>query len=126
MCVFSGATFITSELGRRPENATLADLGKLDRAVISKNKLLMVSNGQNDEAVEARVQVLKGQITSKLNTDKEFEIQRLEQRITRLRGAVARIFIGAPTETEIEDKRLRYEDSINALKGACLEGMVPG
>ena len=48
----------------------------------------------------------------------------LEQRINKLRGAVARIFIGAPTEAEIEDKRLRYEDAINALKGAVAEGMV--
>jgi len=126
MCIFSGATFLTSELGKKPENATLVDLGKLERAVITKSKTLLVSNGQFDAAVEARVKALKGQITSKLNTDKEFEIQRLEQRITKLRGAVARIFIGAPTEAEIEDKRLRYEDSINALRGGVLEGMVPG
>ena len=126
IAIFTGATFMTQELGRKPENATMADLGTLSRAVISKSKTLLVSNGQQDDAVQARVETLKQQIDSKLNTEKEFEIQRLEQRITLLRGAVARIFIGAPTEAEIEDKRLRYEDSINALKGACLEGQVPG
>jgi len=126
MCIFSGATFCTSELGRKPENATLADLGKLERAVISKKSTLLISNGEHDKAVEARVKLLRQQIESKIGTEKEFEIQRLEQRIQLLRGAVARIFIGAPTETEIEDKRLRYEDSINALKGAMLEGQVPG
>ena len=116
ICTFCGATFFTSDLGRRPENATLADLGKLERAVISKKSTLLVSNGQFDEAVEARVRVLKEQITTKLEEGKPFEVDRLEQRITKLRGAVARIIIGAPTEAEIEDKRLRYEDSVNALK----------
>ena len=73
-----------------------------------------------------RVHVLKEQIKAKMGTDKEFEIARIEQRIQKLRGAVARIFIGGSTEAEIEDKRLRYEDSINALKGGIAEGMVPG
>jgi chaperonin GroEL len=126
ICTFTGATFISSDLIRKPQNATFADLGKLEKAVISKDNLLMVSTGEFDEAVEKRVEGLKQQIASKLGTDKEYEIDRLEQRITKLRGAVARIFIGAPTEAEIEDKRLRYEDAINALKGGVAEGMVPG
>ncbi len=98
----------------------------MERAVVAKDKVTLVSTGDFDDAVEARVQVLKGQIEAKLGTDKEFEIARLEQRIQKLRGAVARIFIGGATEVEIEDKRLRYEDSINALKGGIAEGMVPG
>jgi len=126
LCHFSGATFITSELGRKIEKATLADLGVVEKAVISKDKTTLVSTGDFDDAVEKRVEELKEQITSKLGTQKEYEIQRLEQRIQKLRGAVARILIGAPTEVEIEDKRLRYEDSINALKGGISEGMVPG
>jgi chaperonin GroEL len=126
LAVFSGATFITNELSRKVENATLVDLGRVAKAVISKEKTTLVSDGANDEAVEARVETLKEQIQSKLGTDKEFEIVRLEQRIQKLRGAVARILIGAPTEVEIEDKRLRYEDAINALKGGIAEGMVPG
>ena len=126
ICTFCGATFITQELGRKPQNATIADLGKLERAVVSKTKTILVSNGQQEEAVELRVKDLKGQMKARIEDGKEFEVQRLEQRITKLRGAVARIFIGAPTETEIEDKRLRYEDAINALRGACYEGQVPG
>ena len=76
--------------------------------------------------MEKRVQQVKELIVNKIDQGKEFEVQRLEQRINKLRGAVARIFIGAPTEAEIEDKRLRYEDAINALKGACFMGRVPG
>jgi len=126
MAIFSGANFITSELSRKVENATIADLGRVAKAVITKDKTTLVSDGMNDEAVEARVKVLKEQIQSRVGTEKEFEIQRLEQRINKLRGAVARIYIGAPTDVEIEDKRLRYEDAINALKGGIIEGMVPG
>ena len=126
LAIFSGATFMTQQLGRKVENTTAADLGFVERAVVAKDKFTLVSTGNYDEAVEARVQVLKQQIQAKLGTDKEFEIQRLEQRIQKLRGAVARIIIGAPTEAEVEDKRLRYEDAINALKGGIAEGMVPG
>merc|ERR1719218_165832 len=104
----------------------MADLGYVERAVVAKDKMTLVSTGRFDEEVEARVQVIKNQIEKKLGTDKQYEIPRLEQRIQKLRGAVARILIGGATEVEIEDKRLRYEDAINALKGGIAEGMVPG
>jgi len=126
ICCFTGAKFITSELALSASNATVADLGRATSVVVSKSKLVLVSTGEHDAAVEQRVEQLKAQIQTKLNTEKEFEIQRLEQRITKLRGIVARIIVGAPTETEAEDRRLRYEDAINALQGAVAEGMVPG
>jgi len=126
ICVFTGAHFVTEQLARDVSNATIADLGRLERAVISKEKTLLVSTGEFDEAVEKRVGQIKQQIEAKLNSEKEFEVQRLEQRVVKLRGAVARIIVGAPTEAEMEDKRLRYEDAINALRGAISEGMVPG
>ena len=151
ICTFTGASFITRELGRKPSNVTLADLGYLERSVAEKDKTLLVAcaDGRYQEAVEQRVESLKAQLGEKLAAAKEFEAQRLEQRITKLRGIVARILLGAATETELEDKRLRYkatptptptpsltltptptptryEDAINALKGGIAEGMVPG
>jgi len=128
ICTFTGANFITSELGRRPSNVTLADLGHLERSVAEKDKTLLVAcaDGRFNAEVEERVETLKAQLAEKLAAAKEFEAQRLEQRITKLRGIVARILLGAATETELEDKRLRYEDAINALKGGIAEGMVPG
>merc|ERR1719326_2814613 len=104
----------------------MTDLGYLECAVVAKDKTTLISSGKFDDMVEKRVQILKGQIESKLGTDKEYEIDRLEQRIQKLRGAVARIIIGGATDAEIEDKRLRYEDAINALKGGIAMGMVPG
>jgi len=128
ICTFTGANFITRELGRRPSNVSLADLGYLERSVAEKDKTLLVAcaDGRYQAAVETRVEGLKIQLGEKLAAAKEFEAQRLEQRITKLRGIVARILLGAATETELEDKRLRYEDAINALKGGIAEGMVPG
>eukprot|EP00326_Haptolina_ericina_P031065 CAMPEP_0181172134 /NCGR_PEP_ID=MMETSP1096-20121128/2289_1 /TAXON_ID=156174 ORGANISM="Chrysochromulina ericina, Strain CCMP281" /NCGR_SAMPLE_ID=MMETSP1096 /ASSEMBLY_ACC=CAM_ASM_000453 /LENGTH=553 /DNA_ID=CAMNT_0023259845 /DNA_START=93 /DNA_END=1754 /DNA_ORIENTATION=+ len=126
ICIFCGANFLSTELSLKLKDAGVADLGRLERVVVSKDKTLLVSSGESEEAVENRVAQIKEQIESKLKTDKEFEVQRLEQRIVKLRGAVARIKVGAPTEAEQEDKRLRYEDAINALRGAITEGMVPG
>jgi chaperonin GroEL len=126
ICAFTGATFITSQLQKKLQEVKMTDLGYLERAVVTRDKTTLISSGKFDEEVEKRVQTLKGQIQSLLGTEKEFEIGRLEQRIQKLRGAVARIQIGGATESEIEDKRLRYEDAINALRGGIAEGMVPG
>jgi chaperonin GroEL len=126
ICAFSGAKFCTADLAMRPSDMTIADCGKISKAIIGKKNFLIVSTGEYDEAVEKRVDSIKELMDYKINEGKEFEVQRLEQRINKLRGAVARIYIGAPTEAEIEDKRLRYEDAINALKGACFMGRVPG
>lgn len=126
ICTFSGAKFCTSDLAMKPSDMTLADCGRVSKAVITKNKFLIVSDGKQDEEVEKRVESIKELIEFKIQDGKEFEVQRLEQRINKLRGAVARIYIGAPTDAEVEDKRLRYEDAINALKGACFMGRVPG
>ena len=79
-------------------DVTLDDLGRLDRCVVEKGKTLMVSDGVNDAAVTARVDELKKQLDEKLLAGKEFEAQRLEQRIQKLRGVVARIMLGAATE----------------------------
>lgn len=93
ICVFTGASMITEDLARKLENVEPSDLGRLERAVISKSKTLLVSTGEFDQQVEERVGFIKKQIEAKLGTDKEFEIQRLEQRIVKLRGAVARIIV---------------------------------
>jgi len=126
ICTFTGAKFFTRELGMKLADVTMDDLGTLDRCVVEKSKTLMVSDGSHDEAVTQRVEELKKQLDEKLLQGKEFDAQRLEQRIQKLRGLVARILLGAATEAELEDKKLRYEDAINALKGGIAEGMVPG
>lgn len=127
ICTYTGATFITGELGKSVKKATMADLGTLDKVSVTKLKTLLVGDGKNNEAVDTRVMQIKGQIAElEGKANKEFEIQRLEQRIKKLRGALARIKVGGATDTEIKDKMLRYEDAVNALRGAIAEGMLPG
>jgi hypothetical protein len=96
ICIFCGANFLSTELSLKLKDAGVADLGRLERVVVSKDKTLLVSSGESEEAVENRVAQIKEQIESKLKTDKEFEVQRLEQRIVKLRGAVARIKVRFP------------------------------
>merc|ERR1712070_770469 len=128
ICTYTGATFITGELGRTVKSAVLDDLGTLDKVTVSKLKTLLVGHGNAQAtAVDERVAQIKSHISELADkTNKEFEIQRLEQRIQKLRGAVARIKGGGATDTEIKDKMLRYEDATNALRGAIAEGMLPG
>ena len=128
ICTYTGATFITGELGRTVKSAVLDDLGTLDKVTVSKLKTLLVGHGNAQAtAVDERVAQIKSHISELADkTNKEFEIQRLEQRIQKLRGAVARIKVGGATDTEIKDKMLRYEDATNALRGAIAEGMLPG
>jgi chaperonin GroEL len=80
-CIFSGATFITTQLGKKLEEVTMADLGYLKRAVVTEKKTTMVSSGKFGEEVKQRIDVLKQQIESKLGNNKEFDIPRLDQRI---------------------------------------------
>ena len=162
ICTLTGSNFITTDLSRKPEDATMDDLGTLERAVVTKEKTLLVGTGATLDKVNERVANLKNQIEEKIGTDKEYatrrpqplllsppsppslsrhtppsdahrlppppryDIPRLEQRVVKLRGAVARILVGATTEVEIADRKLRYEDAINALTGAIIEGQVPG
>jgi chaperonin GroEL len=126
LCTLTGSNFITTDLSRKPEDATMDDLGTLERAVVTKEKTLLVGTGATLDKVNERVANLKNQIEEKIGTDKEYDIPRLEQRVVKLRGAVARILVGATTEVEIADRKLRYEDAINALTGAIIEGQVPG
>mmetsp|Transcript_71257 Transcript_71257/g.130466 ORF Transcript_71257/g.130466 Transcript_71257/m.130466 type:complete len:658 (+) Transcript_71257:41-2014(+) len=128
MAVFSNATYLTSELGYSMADAKITDLGIISKAVIEQKKMTLISTGEFTDAVEERVKSLRSIMNQKMEGQgfNEFQIMRLEQRINKLRGAIARITVGGATEAEIEDKCLRFEDAINALKGACKEGMVPG
>lgn len=127
ICTYSGATFVSAELGMKLEDVKLDMLGTLDTAEIDKSRALLVSDGTHGELVQERIRELKSQrLELEKVANKEFEVQRLEQRIQKLLGAVARIRVGGATEAETADRMLRYEDAVNAGKGAIAEGIVPG
>lgn len=119
----TGATVITAELGRDLKSVTLDDLGRVAKIITTKDHTTIVAPDGTQEAVTARAMVLEAQRENEKN---EFDKDQLTQRIAKLKGGVAVIKIGAATEPELREKKLRIEDAINATRAAVEEGIVPG
>jgi chaperonin GroEL (HSP60 family) len=103
--------------------ATMEMLGKAERVSVSKERTTMISTGKHAAEVEERIVAIKAE---KETTDSEFDREKCEERIAKLGGAIGRIKVGAATETELKDKKLRYEDALNSVKSAMNDGIVPG
>jgi len=123
IAILTGATYMAEEVGLTLENITMDKLGKASRAVIAKEACTIISDAVNEDAVNKRIELIRKQIE---NTDSEFDKEKGEERIARLGGGIARIKVGAATETELKDKKLRYEDAINSTKAAIEMGITPG
>merc|ERR1712127_243647 len=123
IAILTGATYMAEEVGLTLENITIDKLGKASRAVIAKEACTIISESVNQDAVNKRIETIRKQIE---NTDSEFDKEKGEERIARLGGGIARIKVGAATETELKDKKLRYEDAINSTKAAIELGITPG
>ncbi|ERN43172.1 chaperonin GroL [Rubidibacter lacunae KORDI 51-2] len=120
--VLTGGRVITEDAGLKLENASLEMLGKARRVTISKDNTTIVAEG-NEQAVKARCDQIRRQIDE---TDSSYDKEKLQERLAKLAGGVAVIKVGAATETEMKDRKLRLEDAINATKAAVEEGIVPG
>jgi chaperonin GroEL len=123
IAVLTGGTFVTEQLGLSLESMTPEMLGRAERIAVSKERTTMISTGQHAEEVAERIKVIKAEME---NTDLEFDKEKCQERIAKLGGAIGRIKVGAATETELKDKKLRYEDALNSVKAAMEEGIVPG
>jgi chaperonin GroEL len=123
IAILTGATYIAEEVGLSLENITIDKLGKADRIIVAKEACTIISESANQENVNKRIELIRKQIE---NTDSEFDKEKGEERIARLGGGIARIKVGAATETELKDKKLRYEDAINSTKAAIELGITPG
>merc|ERR1711934_1201546 len=95
----------------------------MGRMVIGKEETTIVTDGKQAEAMEKRIQQIR---TEAENTDSQFDKEKAEERVAALGGGIARIKVGAATETELKDKKLRYEDALNSVKSAQELGIVPG
>ncbi len=122
MAVLTNGQLITEDAGLKLENATLEMLGTGRRITINKETTTIVAEG-NEQAVKARCDQIKKQMDE---TDSSYDKEKLQERLAKLAGGVAVIKVGAATETEMKDKKLRLEDAINATKAAVEEGIVPG
>jgi len=123
VAVVTGGTFISSDLGMTLEEIKMEDLGRAERIISSKETTKIISTGEFEEQVKARIQHISRELEA---SDSTFDKEKLEERRARLGGGVARILIGAATETELKDKKLRCEDALNATKAAMEQGILPG
>ena len=122
MAVLTNGQLITEDAGLKLENAKLEMLGTARRITINKDTTTIVAEG-NEAAVGARCEQNKKQMDE---TDSTYDKEKLQERLAKLAGGVAVVKVGAATETEMKDKKLRLEDAINATKAAVEEGIVPG
>ncbi len=122
IAILTGGQVITEDAGLKLENTKLDGLGKARRITITKDNTTIVAEG-NDSAVTARVEQIRRQMEE---TESSYDKEKLQERLAKLAGGVAVVKVGAATETEMKDKKLRLEDAINATKAAVEEGIVPG
>ncbi len=122
IAVLTGGTLITEDAGLKIDAAKLEMMGKARRITITKDTTTIVAEG-NEVAVKERVNQIRRQMEE---TESSYDKEKLQERLAKLAGGVAVIKVGAATETEMKDRKLRLEDAINATKAAVEEGIVPG
>ena len=123
IATLTGGEVITSDLGLELKDTQLAQLGKARQVKVSKENTIIVDGAGNKEAIASRVGQIKMQIE---NSTSDFDREKLQERLAKLSGGVAVIKVGAATEVEMKEKKLRIEDALNATKAAVQEGVVAG
>jgi chaperonin GroEL len=118
-----GANVISEELNRKLEDVVLEDLGRADKVVSDKDSTIIIGGKGEDKDIKARTKMLSSLIKGETST---YELDRLKERLAKLSGGVAVIKVGANTESELKELKLRVEDAVNATKAAVEEGIVAG
>jgi chaperonin GroEL len=123
IAVLTGGKVITEDLGIKLESVTLEDLGRAKRVIVDKENTTIVEGAGTRKAIEGRVATIRRQIDE---TTSDYDREKLQERLAKLAGGVAVIRVGAATETEMKEKKMRVEDAVNATRAAAQEGIVPG
>jgi len=123
IAILTGGRFISEDLGIKLENVTLNDLGRAKRVVIDKENTTIVEGAGSHDAVQGRIAQIKRQIEE---TTSDYDREKLQERLAKLAGGVAVVKVGAATETEMKEKKARFEDALHATRAAVEEGIVPG
>ena len=123
LAVLTGGTVISEEKGFRLENASMDDLGRAKRIVITKDDTTVVDGAGTQDTISARINQIKAQTES---TSSDYDREKLQERLAKLSGGVAVLKIGAATEVEMKEKKARVEDALHATRAAVEEGIVPG
>ena len=123
IAILTGGQVITSDLGLELKDATIADLGRARQVKVTKENTIIVDGAGDSDAIKDRVAQIRGELE---NTTSSFDREKLQERLAKLAGGVAVIKVGAATEVEMKEKKLRIEDALNATRAAVEEGIVPG
>ncbi|MBL7812764.1 MAG: chaperonin GroEL [Bacteroidetes bacterium] len=123
IAILTGGSVISEEQGRRLEDATLEDLGRCEKISIDKDNTTIVNGAGSKDAIAGRVNQIKAQIES---TTSDYDREKLQERLAKLSGGVAVLYIGAATEVEMKEKKDRVDDALHATRAAVEEGIVPG
>lgn len=123
IAILTGGTVITDDLGLELKDTTIENLGNASKVVVDKDNTTIVEGAGSKDAIDARVHLIKNQIGE---TTSDFDREKLQERLAKLAGGVAVVKVGAATETELKELKLRIEDALNATRAAVEEGMVSG
>jgi chaperonin GroEL len=123
IAAITGARVITEDLGIKLENVTVEDLGTAKRVLVDKDNTTIVEGAGDAKEIQGRVATIRRQIEE---TTSDYDREKLQERLAKLAGGVAVIRVGAATETEMKEKKMRVEDAVNATRAAAQEGIVPG
>lgn len=123
IAILTGGTVITDDLGLELKDTTIDNLGNASKVVVDKDNTTIVEGAGDKAGIDARVQLIKNQIAE---TTSDFDREKLQERLAKLAGGVAVVKVGAATETELKELKLRIEDALNATRAAVEEGMVSG
>ncbi len=123
IAILTGGTVISEERGMKLENATMADLGVADKVTVNKENTTIVNGAGEKSMIEARVSQIKQQISA---TTSDYDREKLQERLAKLAGGVAVLYIGAASEVEMKEKKDRVDDALHATRAAIEEGIIPG
>jgi chaperonin GroEL len=123
IAILTGGTVISEERGFTLENATLEHLGTCEKVDIDKDNTTIVNGSGAKEQIETRVNQIKAQIET---TTSDYDREKLQERLAKLSGGVAVLYVGAATEVEMKEKKDRVDDALSATRAAVEEGIVPG
>jgi chaperonin GroEL len=123
IAIVSNGQVISEEVGFKLENAVLGDLAQAKRIVIDKDSTTIIDGAGSEDAIQGRIQEIKSAIDKSTS---DYDSEKLQERLAKLAGGVAVINVGAPTETEMKEKKARVEDALHATRAAVEEGIVPG
>jgi chaperonin GroEL len=123
IAILTGGTVISEERGMKLENATMNDLGVADKVTVNKENTTIVNGAGEKSMIEARVGQIKQQITT---TTSDYDKEKLQERLAKLAGGVAVLYIGAASEVEMKEKKDRVDDALHATRAAIEEGIIPG